>query len=318
MNTDNLVLVRSLLAVAALALGGCATPVKTSDPPPSGVIAAPEGGASGYQHGADRSRFSVGAGSLRATEHGYFKLTGAEGTLALDQFNGSVYGVPKAASSAQKLPPLGKAPAEHDAFVLDYFRKSGVPADQIGAVQSRMLVEVTGRSDEKERAVPHVTGYYSVLQRVVEGIPVADSFAWARANAEGKIVEEGVYWPALSRETLAQARQLRAAWSDEKRRNALAERIHGQDPRAHVAIRHSSASSHDPFEAIACVDVYVNVATPGDESQAKSSAAQSQVAYIRHFDIGGAELHLPQERFHLTNDFPARKTAPAKAVESAR
>ena len=78
--------------LVVLDASGCATQVKTPEPP-SGVIAVPEGGASGYQHGADRSRFSVGAGSYRATEHGYFKLTGAEGTLALDQFNGSVYAV---------------------------------------------------------------------------------------------------------------------------------------------------------------------------------------------------------------------------------
>ncbi len=72
------------------------------------------------------------------------------------------------------------------------------------------------------------------------------------------------------------------------------------------------------FETIACVDVYVNVPSPGGESQANSPVTQSQVAYIRHFDIGGRELHLPQERFHLTKNFPARKTPPAKAAAPLR
>ena len=72
------------------------------------------------------------------------------------------------------------------------------------------------------------------------------------------------------------------------------------------------------FEAIACVDVYVNVPSPGGESQANSSVTQSQVAYIRHFDIHGGELHLPQERFRLTNDFAARKTPPAEAAAPLR
>ena len=243
------------------------------------------------------------------SEHDYAKRRGDQGTFAIDQKNGSTYGVPKANARAQLLVPFGKSPAEHDAFVLDYFRKCGIPAEQIGAVQGRMLLEATGRADEKEQAVPKVKAYYSVLQRVVDGIRVPDSFAWARANEKGEIVDEAVYWPALSRETLTSAQRLRDAWSDEYRRRELSARIHGDDPRTAVAIRHSAASSHDAFKEFASIDVYVSVAAPGPEQVPTASATSSlsHVSYIRHFNLEGTELQLPQELYGLARKYTARK-----------
>jgi hypothetical protein len=68
------------------------------------------------------------------------------------------------------------------------------------------LLEANGRSDETTRTIPRITAYYSVVERAVDGIPVPDSFAWARANSESRIVEEAVYWPALPRDVLAEAK----------------------------------------------------------------------------------------------------------------
>src|ERR1700760_1905620 len=143
MNNFYLKFMRGLLVVT-LTLSGCAMQVKTHEPSP-GVITAAAGGADGYQHGADRSGFSVGAGRHRTNDHGYFKVTGTEGTIAVDETNGSAYAVPKARSDAQRRPPFGQTPAEHDRFVLDYFKKSGVPLEQIGSVSSRVLVGGPGR-----------------------------------------------------------------------------------------------------------------------------------------------------------------------------
>jgi hypothetical protein len=307
-------LLRALVAVGTLMLGGCAADTRIPDPP-SGTIEVTDGGARGYQHGADRSKFAVGVGAHRVNEHGYLKLTGADGTIARDQLNGSVFSVPKARAPGQRLTPYGDSPAAHNRFVLDYFRANGLPADQIGRVQGRMLLEATGRSDEQERAVPHVTGYYSVVERVIEGIPVEDSFAWARVNSAGVVVEEGVYWPGLPRTTVEKARQLRDAWKDQKRRSELLDRVHGEDPRTEIAIRHSSAGSHDPFEAFACIDVHVDSTPPATNRALRDSTngGLSQTSYVRHFDLSGNEIRLPQERFQLTRDAPTSRRSSTQA-----
>ncbi|WLI89506.1 hypothetical protein Q4S45_22915 [Massilia sp. R2A-15] len=312
MNSTHDTLATVAFFVAALCMGGCASRM-TTPPPPSGTIPS-AGGAAGYQHGADRTRFVAGVQSVRLGEHGYAKLTGSEGTFAVDTVNGSAYGVPKANARSQQLAPFGKSPAEHDASVTDYFRRSGIPADQIGSAQGRMLLEATGRGDDAVRAAPKVKAYYSVLQRVVDGIAVPDSFAWARINARGEVVEEAVYWPAISRETLASAQKLREAWADDNRRRELTGRIHIDNSRAAtVAIRHASASSHDAFEAFASIDITVNVTAPGAQraATAEDQTSAPGVGYVRHFDIDGKELRLPQERFVLDRKFPARKATPA-------
>jgi hypothetical protein len=308
-----------VILATALCAGGCATPVRIPDPP-SGVIAAADGGVPGYQHGNDRSHFSSGARTRRVIEHGYSKLVGDEGTLAIDQINGSAYGVPKANSQSQKLAPYGKSAADHDAFVREYFSKNGIPADQIGAAQGRTLLEVTGRSDEQERPTPKVTGYYTVLQRIVDGTPVTDSFAWARVNVDGQIVEEAVYWPAISADVVANLKQLRDTVSDPKRRHELAVRIPVDASNARLAIRHSAASSHDPFEAFASIDVLVKVMSPGAQQplnyDSTTAPVVSEVGYVRHFDIEGKEMFLPQERFRLVQKYPARKFPAAQSVPS--
>lgn len=288
-----------LILTAALA-AGCVTQVRVPDRQ-SGVIAATDGGVIGYQHGADRSNFAVGAHAHRTLEHGYLKHVGSEGTFAIDRVNGSAYGVPKASAHSQHLGPYGKSPNDHNAFVRAYFVKSGIPVEQIGAVKGRTLLEATGTADEKERATPKVTGYYTVLERTVDGIPVADSFAWARVNAEGQIVEEAVYWPAIAGAVIAKARQLREVRDDPKRRHELATRISADASSAQIVIRHSSASSDEPFEGFASVDLLVKVMAPGTEQSPNydKTTLMPQTAYVRHFDIDGKELFLPQERLRL-------------------
>ncbi len=300
------------VVTASLWLSGCATSARVPDPP-SGVVAS-EGGIAGYQHGVDRSLYSVGAHAHRKSEHGYTKVLGDEGTLAIDQVNGSTYGVPTATAQVQKRGPYGKTPADHDAFVRAYFVKCGIPVEQIGASQGRTLIEVTGRSDEQERTVPKVTGYYTVLQRVVEGIPVMDSFAWARVNVAGDIVEEAVYWPAISADVVGSLHRLREATSDRKLQHELAERVAAKSSSARLAIHHSAASSHDLFEAFASVDVLINASSPEAKPWVANDLplnmpAPSGTSYVRHFDIEGHEMFLPQERFHLEQKFPGRRAA---------
>jgi len=319
---------------ALLSLAACAT-MNVPPPPRQGLIPAGDGGAAGYQHGIDGSRFVVGQNTRRLVQYGYLlmlaeygdtsprgrkrhcilrasvKLTGDEGTVAISRGNGSTFGVPHARASTLRMPPFGASPQEHDAFVRDYFVKLGLPADQVDEVRCMTLLEANGRSDETAQAIPRVTAYYSIVKRVVEGIAAPDSFAWARANSEGRIVQEGVYWPVLPRGVLDEARRFKDILSDDQRRRAFQSRIPGDISKATLAIRHASATEGH-FEVFASLDVMTRSSPAAPRSDARQRATDSSVGgmtVIRHFDINGTERFLPQEKLNLKDRYPERKDA---------
>src|SRR5947209_3053629 len=150
------------LAISACALGWLSACAVNAPPPRQGLIPAPDGGTAGYQHGPEGSRFVVGQSPRRTVQHGYLKQTGDQGTLAINQGNGSVFGVPNAQANSLRLPPFGASPQDHDAFVKDYLLKLGLPADQVENVHGMTLLEANGRSDETTRTAPRITAYYSV------------------------------------------------------------------------------------------------------------------------------------------------------------
>ena len=295
----------TILLFTAVALAACGS-TQTSRTPPVGPIAASAGGVAGYQHGFSGSRLDLGGSVRRVEEHGYMREVGREATLAVNLKNGSAFGVPNADSRSQRSGPYRASPEAHEAFVRDYFVGLGLPAEQILRVRTLTQLEVQGRVDESRPVPPVISAYYSVLDRGVQGISVPDSFAWARVNAEGKVVAEGVYWPMLPPAVVAGALKLRDAVADPQRQAALEAKIplairdHG------VAIRHSSAYVEMPFEAFPSYDVAVlSQALP--ERGRLTAAAQREAApsrangamEIRHFDENGVELRLPQERRSL-------------------
>lgn len=291
-----------------LCLAACAA-VNAPPPPPQGLIPAAAGGTAGYQHGPEGSLFAVGQHARRAVQYGYLKQTGDEGTLAISQGNGSVFGVPNARASSLRVPPFGASPQDHDAFVKNYFVKLGLPADHVAEVRGMTLLEANGRSDETTRTIPRITAYYSVVKRVINRIPVPDSFAWARANSEGRIVQEAVYWPALPRDVVAEAERFKDMLSDDERRRAFQSRIPADISQATLAIRHASVTE-DHFETFASLDVTIRSSPAAVQLDAMQKAASSSVggaAVIRHFDINGTERFLPQETFDLKDRYPARK-----------
>src|SRR5229473_2227747 len=87
---------------ALLSLAACAT-MNVPPPPRQGLIPAGDGGAAGYQHGTDGSRFVVGQNTRRLVQYGYLKLTGDEGTVAISRGNGSTFGVPHARASTLRM-----------------------------------------------------------------------------------------------------------------------------------------------------------------------------------------------------------------------
>lgn len=298
----------AVLAIAVtIALGACRA-IDVPPAPQAGPIAADAGGAVGYQHGGvGVSKFVVGDQATRTLSNGYIKQTGGQGTLAIRQTNGSVFAVPNAHADSLKLPPYGGSPQDHDRFVQAYFVGLGLPAAQIKRVHAMTLLEAAGRSDESSRTIPRVTAYYSVLDRAAGDASVPDSFAWARVDSEGVVVQEGVYWPALSSKVLADAKRLNAVLADPEKRRAFESRVPAGATTATVAIRHASANE-DQFEAFACVDVTVE-SSAARRTTAASNRVSANASVVRHFDFDGTELFLPQEKVSLARQYPNAKNA---------
>ena len=142
-------------------------------------------------------------------------------------------------------------------------------------------------------------------------VTVPDSFAWARANAEGAIVQEGVYWPPLPSNVLSDARKLERLLVDPAQRRVFASRS-SIDPRTgKVAIRHAAANE-DQFDAFASLDITVRSSVSGSRQRA-AAARNARVplnggtTIVKHFGIDGVERFLPQESLNLIATYPGRK-----------
>jgi hypothetical protein len=170
---DGMRLRRHSLHVAILASVGCVGLALARSPAP-GIIRSDTGGAPGYQHSLERSRFVTGAqgAALRQVEeHGFAKVIGPEGTFATDLRNGLVIAVQAGgANKGESTPEAAKPvyvldPNKHNEQVLAYFTGAGVPKDQIGGVHANTYLSSSGSMQDEHPAPVKVDGYASVLER---------------------------------------------------------------------------------------------------------------------------------------------------------
>jgi len=283
----------------ALVLAACASGAVRPGPA-AGPIPADAGGAAGYQHGVERSRFVAGPSPRRLNEFGFFKVVGSEGTFAVDMANGVAIAIPHARSSdAQKTVWYTREANAHNQQVLEYFVAAGIPKEQIGGVHATTSLAGSGGETDARVRQPRVGGYQSMLERRIGDIPVADSVAWARMNDAGQVVAEWVYWPAIPARAIADARRLKDQVGSESARGAFLGRLPPNLPPGQVVIRHSSATVTAPFEVFASYDV-VELRVGAKTATLDRSAAASRVAsVVRHFDADGNERKLPQELRNL-------------------
>lgn len=276
-----------------------------------GTIPAPAGGAAGYQHGPEHTQVVLGDHRKTVARYGYLKAVGDKGTLATNIATGSTFAAAAPGSSGVHLPPFGTGYEDHDKFVKDYFVKLGLPAEQVASVRAMTMLEAQGPSPEVEKTIPRITAYYSALQRTVEGVPVADSFAWARVNSRGEVVQEGVYWPAIPSEVVKQVHQFRELMADPQRLQAFKSHLGAPGGEGAVVIRHSSAALNESFESFASYDVSMHV--PASPSGQKTPTPGATVTVVRHFDLNGTERFLPQEKLNLSAQYKEAKTPAAGA-----
>lgn len=250
-----------------------------------GAAAQSQGGLLEYRHTPDRSRMVTGPHTASRREDGQDKIVGDWGTLAIDLANGHSQGVPNADAPMLEGPPFGSTLEEHNEHVKQMFLAAGVPEDEIGSVQGSVGSGYRGRAGEAPRPFGD-PWYVSTLTRTTGGIPVAESFAWARINARDEVASEAVYWPAIPQKVVDQAKALQAKLDDPRERAAFIGRLPIPDRReaesGRVAIRHSSAVVDGPFEAYAVFDV--------------TRRTDNGASYTQHFDANGVEVRLPQDR----------------------
>lgn len=210
-------------------------------------------GVAGYQHTLAHSRFPVGTGAIVKDEFNMHKVVGSEGVFAT-RASGMATALANSDSAARRGTPIGDNAAHNDA-VRAYFVSAGLPADQIDAIQDFEVVSVPATSSDVASVQRTVQFRRSMITRRVQGIPVPDSYAWARINSDGTVVEEQVYWPAIPSDTLGKALALAANLSDTSTSAALEARLPPHRKGKGLVIRHSPGEWDKEFFADAVYDV---------------------------------------------------------------
>jgi hypothetical protein len=276
---------------------------------------ADDGGAPGYQHVLERSRFLTGPQQSpvrRVEENGFAKVVGPAGVFAIDLRNGLALAIQSGgankgetgAREAASTQSYSMDADKHNEQVTDYFVSAGIPRDQIGGVHANTYLSASGSTQDERPMAPKIDGYASILERKIDKISVLDSTVWARLDEQGRVVSEWVYWPPIPAKVLTEARRLEelVASSDQ----AFSRRLPSGLPPGKVVIRHSAATEDGPFEAYASYDVVERKEAMIPALDKAQGDARVVSVTVRHFDVDGNELRLPQERRNHGADFPPK------------
>ncbi len=247
----------------------------------------------GFELHPGTSRFPVGPNPRQVRENGYEKTVGDHGVFASNPRNGASFGVPNSDAPSTKRPPMTKDGALHNARVMDYFVNAGLPRDQVKSVRVSTLMEVRGTATDPVQGIPEFKAFNSGVQRSIDGIPIPDSLAWARFNADDQAVEEAAFWPSVPESVVDAARSLQGILEDpELRGDYLAKLPSEAAEKGRVVIRHSSFTVNETPTFYACYDV--------------TEGSGSGTVVVRHFDANGREFKLPQEQTQTSPDVKVR------------
>ena len=203
------------------------------------------GNLQGYVHAFSRSRFDLGTLVSEIDQFGMHKLVGTDGTFATELVSEATVGSHNDVPFPD--PNTGVYPGDADAqnaAVQSYFTAAGLPSAQIESISADEAVLAQGGDV--------LVGWYSILHRGWNGIPIDDSIADAAFDAQGRSVSEQVYWPEIPGAVLAQARTFQDLLADAARRAAYLEELPADSRTPVLVIRHTSWYWQGPFQAQAC------------------------------------------------------------------
>jgi hypothetical protein len=263
-----------------------------------------QGGAK-YAHTLGVSRFAVGEGSRSETEGPFERVIGDKGVFLVDTVTGATLAVPNglalpkppvdAPASGNYSPealnypqPMTTNPDEHSAAVKAYLVAAGVPATEVSGTHVTTTMAGGGPvRDGVQPAQSKLLWYTTHLDRSLAGIPVESSYAFAAFDNGGRVITEGVYWPAIPAGVVSNARAFAAKLAAPRERTAFMAKVGKAAPGAgetpgSVRIVHTSGGYHGPFQAVAVYSTVVPSRRGGK-------------AQILRFDETGARVRLNEE-----------------------
>ena len=195
------------------------------------------------------------------------KVVGSVGTFSTQLVSGAAVALPNVPFPD---PAFGVYPGDADdqnAAVRSYFVTAGLPDDQIASVSADATGLVRGQVV--------LAGWYSILNRGYDGVPIDDSMATAAFDASGRSSSEQVYWPEISADVLEQVRAFQKMLADPYQKAAYIEKLPASSRDAILVIRHTSWFWKGPFQAEVCC------------------RGSSTIGLC--FDMAGHPVHLPDE-----------------------
>ncbi len=235
--------------------------------PMADTLAATQGKE--YAHSMPKSRFDLGAGGHTEVEGPYQRIRGQKGVFLVDTVTGATLAVRNAPAVAKGAPvidetaPLTNDPAAHSRIARDYLVSAGVPAAEVSGTHVTTTMAGGGRVSDGVQPTRSKLLYYTThLDRSLGGIPVEGSYAFAALDRDGKVITEGVYWPAIDASVIRRAQALKRKLASAAERAGFLEKVKGTTPAAEettgdVRIVHTSAGYHGKFEADAVYSVVV-------------------------------------------------------------
>jgi hypothetical protein len=198
------------------------------------------------------TKCGLGSGVHEVSAPGTTEWVGSEGAFVVDLSNQSSFCL------TNPFRPLkGPSATEEISEVKAYFASVGMPSAQVGDVSTSYFVDSSGEQ------------FVSVkVQRVVDGVPVPESSAWA-SLVKGESVGEGVYWPALPASVSKELAELQAILANPSEFAAFQAKLQTSYVTGSIVIHHTSISERVPghpdeevaLVAHACYDALI--AAPG-------------------------------------------------------
>lgn len=228
-----------------------------------------------------KSRFVLLGTAVQESVNGMTKLTGSNGVFAVLS-SGMALAVPNSDAPANGRPALTNSGEVHNKRVQAYFEGCGLPHEQVLEVAAHatmhQALDPTQQGPDHSQK-PIFDWYSSVITRGVNGIRVADSFAWARFNIDDEVVSEGIYWPPIPQSVVDRAVAFKASASGA----AFLAKIPSElaKEKGEVAIHHT------PGEGPATPTFYVSYDMVPPIAGGMSRAI--------HLDENGAVLNVPGE-----------------------
>ncbi len=215
-------------------------------------------GAPGYLHGLEASQFAVGSGAKSVQLGNQERIEGSWGVRAVDSRNGAFLAVPSAGAPCLSSDWKGTA-KQHEELAVAYFKKAGIPQDQIMGTSVVTEMGVDEGPDDRFTAAPRLISYSTHIERQVEGLPVPDSRMWVSFNQNSEIRSEGVFWPAIPVSVLAKAKLIQAMVGSAAKVNAFHARLVSRRPDirespGRVSIFHSDPTFPGPVQFLAAYE----------------------------------------------------------------